>query len=315
MAARSRSDSRRTSRPQRLCIAGVLVLALAACATTDPSPEDLDLVQGQLEPARQLELAAAAVRAGRHGEAIDRYQAMLRADPDHLEARLGLGEAYLGRSANAEALTTFQTLLDRQDVVSAPEVRAAAQQGRGIALLRLGRVEEAHAVLSEAATSDPTLWRAWNALGQALDSRRAWDDARASYEQALWATPAPARVHNNLGVSLMRAGEHEAAITQFGKALQLDPDLRIAQANLRLALAFEGRYVEALAGVPQKDLPQILNNVGYIALLRGDHPRAEAYFLRALETSPSFYEPSWRNLQYLATLKDQGLAPIPTHGG
>jgi Flp pilus assembly protein TadD len=168
--------------------------------------------------------------------------------------------------------------------------------------LRLERVTEAHAVLHQVATSDPTLWRAWNALAQTFDSAREWEQARASYEQALWAAPDAARIHNNLGVSLLRAGAAAAAIDQFGKALELAPGLAIAQTNLRLALAFEGRYLEALAGVPERSLPEALNNVGYIALVRGDHARAEAYFLRALEASPSFFEPAWRNLQYLSHL-------------
>lgn len=106
--------------------------------------------------------------------------------------------------------------------------------------------------MSEAATWDPTLWRTWNALGQALDSLGRWSEARTAYEQAMWGAPDPARIHNNLGMSFLRSGDGARAIDHFGTALQLDADLAVAQANLRLALAFEGNYVEALSGFRKK---------------------------------------------------------------
>jgi Flp pilus assembly protein TadD len=292
----SASPRLRRGRPRMWPVAA-LALALAACAGTEPAHEPL--IEQQLPIPRQLELADAALQAGRQREAMERYELILRDAPDHLQARLGLGEAHLAGGASREALAAFTTVLEAPGIGRHREIEAAARQGQGIALLRLDRLAEAHAVLHEVATSDPTLWRAWNALGQSFDSAQEWEQARASYEQALWAAPDAARIHNNLGVSLLRAGAPAAAIDQFGKALGLAPDLAIAQANLRLALAFEGRYLEALAGVPEGELPEALNNVGYIALVRGDHARAEAYFLRALEASPSFFEPAWRNLQYL----------------
>jgi Flp pilus assembly protein TadD len=46
-----------------------------------------------------------------------------------------------------------------------------------------------------------------------------------------------------------------------------------------------------------------LNNVGYVALLRGELKRAEAYFLRAIESSPSFYQPAAENLRLLGGMK------------
>lgn len=229
---------------------------------------------------------------------------VLQDDPDHLEALLGLGEAQLASRDSVQALATFAAIVGRPDVDQLSPIWSRARQGQGIAELRLGRLEQAHATLSEAATWDPTLWRTWNALGQALDSLGRWSEARTAYEQAMWGAPDPARIHNNLGMSFLHSGDGARAIDHFGTALQLDADLAVAQANLRLALAFEGNYVEALSGVSEKELPDVLNNVGYVALLRGDYPRAEAYFSRALEVSPSFYEPAWKNLQYLSAIRD-----------
>ena len=53
------------------------------------------------------------------------------------------------------------------------------------------------------------------------------------------------------------------------------------------------------------DLAMALNNVGYIALLRGDYDHAEAYFTRAMEVDPTFNEIAWRNLKLLNNLRDE----------
>ena len=76
------------------------------------------------------------------------------------------------------------------------------------------------------------------------------------------------------------------------------------QVNLRLALAWSGRYAHAMTGATDEDISKVLNNVGYVALLRGDFDNAEAYLLRAMEADPSFNKVAWRNLAYLRNIRD-----------
>ena len=52
-----------------------------------------------------------------------------------------------------------------------------------------------------------------------------------------------------------------------------------------------------------RDLPNVLNNVGYIAILRGDYVRAESLLNQAMEASPTFNDKAWENLRYLETIK------------
>jgi Flp pilus assembly protein TadD len=46
-----------------------------------------------------------------------------------------------------------------------------------------------------------------------------------------------------------------------------------------------------------------MNNVGYAALLRGDHGKARSLFLGAMELDPGFFQEARRNLAYLETLE------------
>ena len=99
-------------------------------------------------------------------------------------------------------------------------------------------------------------------------------------------------------------GRLDESIASLERALELDPDLKPAKENLRLALAWSGRYVHAMSGADDREMPRVLNNIGYIALMRGDLENAEAYLLRAMEVDPSFNEVAWRNLTYLRNVRD-----------
>ena len=54
--------------------------------------------------------------------------------------------------------------------------------------------------------------------------------------------PADAGAHNNLGVLYFRKGLIPEAIAQLSQALELDPKMRVAQDNLRMAYHGTGYY-------------------------------------------------------------------------
>ena len=96
----------------------------------------------------------------------------------------------------------------------------------------------------------------------------------------------------------------DEAIENFNRALRIDPDFEVAQENLRLALAWSGRYIHAMSGTADRDMARVLNNIGFIALLRGDYKNAEAYLLRAMEADPSYNDVASRNLNYLKQVRE-----------
>ncbi len=222
---------------------------------------------------------------------------ILKTEPNNSQAKLRIAELYLLSNKLLLAAAAFKHLS------TASDVRAKALQGFGITMMKQGDLDPAHQALTKAVDEDASLWRAWNALGLYYDSQSLWKDAGESYKQALAAKPKLALIHNNLGYSLLMQRKFADATSAFRKALRIRPALTAAKANLRLSLAWEGKYQEATAGVKPGELPTVLNDVGYIAILRGDYDQAEALLSRAMVESPTFNETASKNLGYVKNLK------------
>lgn len=108
-----------------------------------------------------------------------------------------------------------------------------------------GRINEAIAELSTAASLDPKLTDAHNLLGVAYDRKGLAARARDSYEHAVKVEPEDAQTLNNLGFSLYQNGNYRAAVDRLKRAIKLAPtDERILN-NLGLALCRLGKFDDA----------------------------------------------------------------------
>lgn len=272
----------------------VLALTLAACGGT---PEGEQLVErGSLlpkPPAPTLE----QMRTFRDREEWTAVAAagtrFLEENPGHPEVLLMVGDAQLKLGRPGEAIGHFAA------VQQTGRFTAEAQQGQGLSLLALGQAGQAMEPLERAIAADSSLWRAWNGLGIAHDRREEWAEASAAYRKAQELQPASAAIANNLGISLIMQERYEDAVEALTAAVRLDRSNAQARSNLRFAYALQGRYLEAMAGVTREELPDVLNNVGYAAMLKADFDAAEAYLTRALEVSPRHHAEAERNLDLL----------------
>jgi Flp pilus assembly protein TadD len=159
--------------------------------------------------------------------------------------------------------------------------------------------------LREATESDTSLWRAWNGLGDLADKNRQPKVAAGFYAKALALRPNSAMIINNIGYSLLQDGNIPQSVVEFRKALALDPNNITTQTNLSLALAASGNYAEALRSTPPEQLPDLLNNVGYMAMRRGDYAAAERYLASAMETSSTVNTEAAKNLDRLKERQQQ----------
>jgi Flp pilus assembly protein TadD len=226
-------------------------------------------------------------------------------NPDDDAAKLSLARTYLGRSEGRNTQTVLNTL--SEETKDSPR----AKMLRGLALLVIGERVASAEQLEQALAEDPSLWQAANGLGLIHDIEGNWDEAEASYKQALRIKTDSATAYNNLGYSYLLQGRIEDATEMFSTSLALDPEPVITRANLRLALAAKGRYADAIAGTERKDLPQVLNDIGYVAMLLGDYDSADTFFNRAIDESPIYYDAAVANLERLNTLIDQPAEQSP----
>lgn len=273
-----------------------LTLALGACATGPTEAPNVN-AKAVVIPPEMLRLAEMALEDGQANEARQRFTRLLAMDPENPYARLGFAESLLATDDVTHAVERFN------DLQGIEAVHARALQGKGLALMRQNRKDEATQVLAAAVEADPQLWRAWNALGGLHDMARRFDRATEAYDKALALRPDSGVVRNNMGYSLLLQGSPDKAARVLIDALHHEPRLDAAHANLRLALAMQGRYHDARAGLTKDREATALNNIGFVALTRGDFGEAEALFVQAIEASPRYHDRASANLLRARALK------------
>jgi Flp pilus assembly protein TadD len=209
-------------------------------------------------------------------------------------------ELMLARGDYNAAMARFEA------IAPTPGVEARALQGMGVSLALQGKSVAALAALKMAVAKDPSLWRAWNALGEQYDRRHDWTAAEAAYQAALQAGGNVAIVLNNRGFSRLAQRRLPEARQDFVSALEANPGFTAARTNLRLSLALAGDYASAVSGGSGDKAAPDLNNAGFVAALNGDLPTAQRLLGQAQTTSTSFYSRASANLGIATHLKGDG---------
>jgi len=131
----------------------------------------------------QFNLANAYARAGRRGEAIERYRRLIALDPVPPSYHVNLGMQYLKLGRTAEAAAAFEDARHR-----APHW-AMVHRNLTSAYLRLGRVVEAVTAAEEAARLEPLNTYGQKLLGNAYVRAGRIEDALRAYRAALFFDP------------------------------------------------------------------------------------------------------------------------------
>jgi tetratricopeptide (TPR) repeat protein len=153
---------------------------------------------------------------GRPRAAIAVLESALAVYPDHAGAWCRLSAAYLD-------IGEARTSLDAAKRAIALGEPAWAHRLASLALVELGRHDEAVVSAAEAVRRDPDDWRGLVTLSEALahgDPEQAVRAARAAIERA----PEQARTHEVLGDAAMLAHDWMLAETAYRDAARLDPD-------------------------------------------------------------------------------------------
>ena len=104
-------------------------------------------------------------------------------------------------------------------------------------------------------------------LGIALYDKNQPDEAITEYRKAIELNPDYTEAHYNLGFALYARRQPDEAIAEYRKALQIQPNLALVHNNLGVALQNKGQWDEAIAEYRQAlhvqpDLALARNNLG-----------------------------------------------------
>ena len=298
----------------RAILAGAALLALAACeamTVAEPPQPTVPLVDRSPRVASEIARGQQALAAGDLAAAQSAFTAALRGSPNDPEPAIGLAETYLALGDAETAGRLFGIVASTED--GARDARLL--QGRGLVALQQGRTDEAIELLEQSVRRDPTQWRAWAGLGRGYGRQGKSRQARNAFARAEDAAPSPALVINDVGMLHLESDEPAAALEAFQHALALDSGNATARANARIARALLGDYDAAVSGARPDELPDVLNNVGYIAVIKGDFDTADRLLRRAIDVSPVYHEAARANLDLLAqTIKGVPVLPLSEGG-
>lgn len=171
-------------------------------------------------------MAVSLHRAGDLDKALQLYQRLLAAKPNHIEALHFLGVLYHQRGQTERAVNS---------------IKAAIALAPGYA--------DAH-----------------NNLGNVLKETNQIELALSAYRRVVAINPDHADAWNNLGVLLRGQGQYDEAGTAYARALELHPNLAVAWQNRGNLLAHVNRLDEAVAAYSRVLALQPRNTAAYDAL-------------------------------------------------
>ena len=237
-----------------------------------------------------------------YGDAVTLYQATLEKNPDCWMAHDGLGVALARIGRLQEALEHYGQALRLK-----PDY-ADAYNNLGDALTDLGRSREAIEQIGQALELKPNYAAAHNNLGKALFETGHFQDAIAEYELAIRLKPRNPEAYNNLGNALTDLGRAREAVERLEQALRLKPDFAEAHNNLGAALVQIGRPQDALEHYGQAlrlkpDYAEAHNSLGALLSKTGHLQDAVEHYRESIRLKPD-YPDAYNNLGNALT--DQG---------
>jgi len=187
------------------------------------SPVDIEL------SAERLNEGNRALRAGRFDEAIEAYQAALRANPEDEDTHYNLGIAFAKQGNTTSAIAHYETAL--RLFPEYPEVH----NNLGNLFIQQGRFPEAIQHFEAAIEAIPDYAQAYNNLGNALGRQGQFREAARNFRKATRLDPTYFEAFYNLGKTYSMLNQADQAVLALETAVRLRPDFRPARSALRMA--------------------------------------------------------------------------------
>jgi len=172
---------------------------------------------------------------------VETLTVQLRAAPPDLARWCLLGDWHLDLAQPQAAEDAYRQALQLKPL------HARSQEGLGLALLQLGRLDEAYLHFETAHKIEPMNAEVlvhWGLVDMGLGNL---GKAADKFQRAIERNPRNAHAWLNLGLTSMKQGLVDTSIEQLRRAVSLHPDFVSGLTNLALALARADQLDEALA--------------------------------------------------------------------
>jgi superkiller protein 3 len=192
-------------------------------------------------------LAECHFKMGEAGKARDVLSKVTARNPRNVAVLINTGYVYSEASLNVEALSA---------VLSAKTLEPhnpAAWVNHSIALLALGRLDEAIGVATQAMEFGNSIYRASSlaVIGDALYRKNQIDEAQAAYERALQFNGKDVGAHLGILQVLLRKKNVEGAVAKIADIQALKPGSHDALYAMALYLVAQGKRDEAIQCLQQ----------------------------------------------------------------
>jgi Flp pilus assembly protein TadD len=202
-----------------------------------------------------MTLAQQLEKDGNYANAVGIFQQVAAAEPQNIDALLGIGDCYLALGSLDNAALGYARALE----VNPNSTRAL----RGLASARMMKGEPQFAVahLEKAVQIDGSDTKSLNTLGVTKDMLGKHTEAQAAYRRVLQIDHANYSAKNNLALSLALTGNHPESIKLLEEIASSTKSTPITKQNLALVYAAAGRSQDAMmtarAGATAGTLQQV----------------------------------------------------------
>lgn len=262
----------------KIYLAAAMVFSLAACEGGIADKED-PLGSNVIDAAQINDLL---LTAGDPNESVTYFEAALAQEPERADFRRGLAKSLTRAKRFPEAGRIYE------EMIALGQDKPSDKLEFAMVSAHLQKWDEVERVVSTIPSGLNTS-RRYVVEALLADHRQNWSASDAAYAQAESLTTNPASVLNNWGVSLMSRGDLPRAQSTFERALTFDGRLFSAKNNLAISRGLQGNYQLPVVPMTEKEKAIILNNLGLIALRKGEKNIAKGLLAAAVETHPQHY--------------------------
>ena len=261
----------------RIAVVAMVSVTMAGCEGIHTKQDPL--AKNVVDEANLTDLL---LTAGDPEEAISFFQQALAEEPDRVDYRRGLAISLTRAKRYPEAARIYQ------EMTALGQAEPTDQLEYALIAARLEKWDDVRAIVR---ALPPGLNTGRRHMIEAMlaDHNRDWATADAAYARAETLSTNPAGVLNNWGVSRMSRGDMSAAEKSFERALSYNARLFSAKNNLAIARGLQGNFQLPIVPMTETEKAMIMNNLGLIALRRGEKKIAKGLFAAAVETHPQHY--------------------------